>query len=829
VAAYLLGLILLGNTSASAAGTAKLSGMVFTIGSDKLQVAWPNARLTLKNQQTQVAVSTVSDEIGQYSFLGLEPGDYELTVALSGFETVVRGVKLDPKADVRVDIELRPMKVTEKVVVQAEAPGVDVTSTDTSSPVLTAQTLKSIPLLNQAFQDALPLVPGVVRGPDGLINMKGGRANQSSTLVNSASAADPVTGQEAITLPLEAVESVKVSSNPFSAEYGQFSSGVVEVSTRSGTDEWKFLISDILPRFRRRSGHWVGLESFTPRLTIAGPIVKGKFYLFQALNYRYVRTRVPALPDLRNDQQFEAFDSRTQFDWNITPNNRFTGGVSYNPQNLKYVAMNTFNAQDVSPGEQRRGYFINLKDRAIFASGGFLESNFSIKRFDVRVYPAQVPVGNINPALFLYPEQNTGGYFHRANRNSHLYQWAQVYHLHPVSAAGTHLLAFGYAYSRADYGSAEQNNNVVIQREDHTTAQLIQFAPLAFLSTAQNKFSFFIQDKWQLQPRLTMDYGVRLDHDGLSTDAANVAPRVGFVYALTKDNKTAVRSGVGLFYDKIPLNVATFLQYPAETITQFDATGLTIVQGPLTFVHNITTPTGQLHVPYSLGWDFQIDRELARGLIFRFGYEQRETHRDFIIDPAQSATAATLNLLNNGRQSYREFQWTLRWNPVERTRLFFSYVRSRARGDLNTYDQFFGTLPNPVIRQNQFGPLAFDVPNRFLFWGTIGLPWKLEYAPILEVRQGFPFSKVDENLNFIGARNEAGRFPFFYTWDFLIQRPWKVPFHHKVYTVHAGIRIYNVTGHDNPRDVQQNITSPFFAHTFNAFGRQYRARVEIDF
>ncbi len=447
----------------------------------------------------------------------------------------------------------------------------------------------------------------------------------------------------------------------------------------------------------------------------------------------------------------------------------------------------------------------------------------------MRVFPAQVPVGIPNPTLFLYPEQNAGGYFHREGRNSHLYQWAQIYHFHPVSAAGTHLIQLGYAYSQSDYSGTEQNCNVVIQREDHTTAQTIQFSGPAALSAVRNEFSFFYQDKWQLHSRFTLDYGVRFDHNGLSKDGANIAPRIGFVYALTKDNKTAVRGGVGLFYDKIPLNVATFLQYPAEIITQFDANGLNIVQGPLTFVHSVATPSGQLHVPYSLGWNFQLDREITYGLIFRFGYEQRETHRDFIVDPVQTSTSASLNLLNNGRQSYREFQWTLRWNPVERTRLFFSYVRARARGDLNSYDQFFGTLPNPVIRQNQFGPLAFDVPNRFLFWGTIGLPWKLEYSPVLELRQGFPFSKVDENLNFIGLRNEAGRFPFFYTWDFLLQRPWKVVFRHKTYTVHAGLRIFNVTGHDNPRDVQQNITSPLFGNTFNAFGRQYRARVEIDF
>ncbi len=826
---FLASSLLLSGALAHAAGTAGLSGMVYTLTSDNVQLVWANARVTLEDRQTHVSVSTVSDELGHYSFLGLEAGDYELTVALAGFETVTRQVKLDAKADVRADIELRPAKVTEKVVVKSEAPGVDVATTETAGPTLGTNTLKSIPLVNEQFQDALPLLPGVVRGPDSLINIKGGRTNQGSTLVNSTSASDPVTGQEAISLPLEAVESVKVLSNPFSAEYGKFASGIVEVATRSGTDEWKFLITDLFPRLRYRSGHFVGLESVTPRMTFAGPLQKGKLYMFQSFQYKFVRTRVPSLPNLQNDQQLETFNSYTQFDWNITANNRFTGSFTFSPQNRRFVNMNTFNPEDVSPGEQQRGYFIVLKDRAIFAGGGFLESSFSLKRFDVRVFPAEVPPGVPNPDLILLPEQNSGGYYRRENRRSHLYQWSQVYHFHPISAAGTHLFELGYSFVRADYNGTLQNADVIVRREDQSTSQIIHFANLGNLKTAQNQLSFFYQDKWQLLPRFTVDYGIRLDHDSLSKDAADVAPRVGFVYALTRDNKTAVRGGVGVFYDKIPLNVSTFSQYPAETVTRFDATGLNIVDGPVTFVHTVATPDARLHVPYSLGWDFQLDREIVHGLLFRFGYEERQTHRDFILNPVETPASASLNLLNGGRQSYREFQWTLRWDPNERSHMFFSYVRSRAQGDLNTFDQYFGTYPNSILRPNQFGPLAYDVPNRFLFWGTIGLPWKLEYAPLLELRQGFPFSKWDGDLNFVGPRNQAGRFPFFYAWDFLIQRPWKIPVHHKTYTVYTGMRIFNVTAHDNPRDVQQNITSPLFGHTFNAFGRQYRARIEIDF
>ena len=83
----------------------------------------------------------------------------------------------------------------------------------------------------------------------------------------------------------------------------------------------------------------------------------------------------------------------------------------------------------------------------------------------------------------------------------------------------------------------------------------------------------FAQDSWQVHPRLTLDLGLRLDHDSLSAEPANVAPRIGFVFAPTHDGRTALRGGFGVFFDKIPLNVAIFKRFPAQTITNYAANG----------------------------------------------------------------------------------------------------------------------------------------------------------------------------------------------------------------------------------------------------------------
>src|SRR4029077_11666485 len=136
--------------------------------------------------------------------------------------------------------------------------------------------LQPLPLPNEQLLDALPLVPGVIRGPDGQIAMNGARPSQRGMTVNSANVTDPVTGAFAINLPIEAVESARVLTNPYAAEDGKFIGGVTAVETRSGTDKFNFEAQSFFPRFARRGGKWSGIEAFTPRFAFSGPIKKGK-------------------------------------------------------------------------------------------------------------------------------------------------------------------------------------------------------------------------------------------------------------------------------------------------------------------------------------------------------------------------------------------------------------------------------------------------------------------------------------------------------------------------------------------------------------------------
>jgi outer membrane receptor protein involved in Fe transport len=658
--------------AAQAGRGAAVHGTVTTLSAEGAPAYLAGARVSLRCEKVaENAGTATTDETGRFSFANLVPDKCTATASAQGFRTETKNVEVLENSTAEISFQLSLAPVSESVTVSGEAPEIDVTSTSAAAPAITQKTLESAPLVIELFQDALPLLPGVLRGPDGLIEIKGTRPTQSATLVNSVSAIDPVTGQAAISLPLEAVESLKVLPSPYSAEYGRFAGAVTEVATRSGTDKWEVLFTDFVPRLRRREGSFVGLESITPRLTFAGPLEKGKLFLFQSFDYRFVRVEVPSLPALKNDQVFETFDSHTQFDWDLSDRHHLTGTLSLYPQNLSFVNLNTFNPLPVTPDFRQRGYLLSLNERAIFGER-LLESSFSFKRYDVHVFPSS----GLGGALELFPEQNSGNWYGQQDRNSSLYQWSQVYHFGRVQEHGAHLISVGYSYEHSSYDGDVANQPVVVLREDSTLSQRIGFTGPAGLGAHKNAFTLFVQDHWSPAPRFTLDLGLRSDHDSLSRDALNVAPRLGFVAAPTRDQKTAIRGGVGLFYDKIPLNVATFSQYPAEIVTEFDPLGLTALGAPATFVHRLADSAG-VHVPYSLAWSFQVDREVGRGFMFRFGYEERRTHWDFFVDPVErtSLPLGELLLRNTGRQSYREFQGTVRWHGSERTTLYASYVR----------------------------------------------------------------------------------------------------------------------------------------------------------
>jgi len=787
--------------------SATIRGTVFVRDSAGKQSAVAGVTVRLVGSTSR---ETQTGENGEYELAAVPYGTYTLEAESSGFNAV-ETISVESN-DLRPDIELKPDAVRTSVVVTA-----DQSESKAAAPneTISDKTLRDAPSVDERFESSLPLIPGVVRGPDGHVNLKGARSTQSGALVNSANVTDPVTGSPAINLPVDVVSSVQVISNPYDPKYGRFTGAVSSVETKiSNYEGFHFSFQNFVPRLRDRDDSIRGIGAATPRMTFTGPLLKDKIAITQSFEYRFVETPVNSLPPFQRDTKLESFDSYTQLDLTISSKQTASASLAFYPQRLNYLGLNTFNTQESTPDFHQHGYQLNAQDSYLIGSG-LLTSQVSYKRFN-----ADVTAQSDDPYRILL-ETTDGGFFNRQERRTSRLGWQENYHFAPWKVAGSHHFDVGLSYEHSSYDGRQTFLPVELDGISNLPVERIAFTPPTSFQVSQNETAWFAGDQWTIKARLTLDIGVRFDYDTI-TASTHVAPRAGFLLALTNDGKTLLKGGAGLFYDRVPLMAASFVDLPDRTVTLLGLNGEATSSVPYS-----NQVAARLRNPRSTSWSLELDRQVFSALTLRVAYEQRNTSNELIVSPIVQGTTGVLELANSGFDSYREFQVTARFKTKEHL-LNVSYVRSRAYGDLNDLNQFFGNLAQPVIQPDARGRLSFDAPNRFLFWGSIAAPWKLTVVPVYDLHTGFPYSVEDEYRAFVGPRN-VDRFPIFSSFDMQVSRRILLPFHGKRIPARVGAGAFNLFNHFDPRDVQNNLASARFGGFFNSSWREYRGKFVLEF
>jgi len=767
----------------------------------------PGTKLSLVGP---VHLQTESDLEGKFAFDAVTPGSYTITADAPGL-AATQEIEVRAGSVSKLELEVKLQAVTESTTVTASTEQVD---TKESSGITTVgeSMVEHMPNRDERFEDLLPLVPGVVRGPSGRINMKGARSSENGSLLNSADVTDPATGESAINIPIDVVSSVQVLSTPYDPEYGKFTGAVSNVETRPGDfNKFRMSAQNLLPRLRRLDGAIMGIAAVSPRFTFSGPIVKNRVAFTESVEYRYERDPVFSLPTLQRDTKSEKFDSYTQLDVNISKHQTATASFAVFPQKFEYYGLNTFTPQESTPDLHERGYQAYLQHRYFTDSGDLLTSQITYRSFGADLFPRS------DAPYQLLIETTEGGFFNRQHRDTSRTEWEEIFRSHPHHFFGIHQFDAGAEFSHSSYDGRQSFSPAEIVGLTGYPLERIQFGADSTFQTDKNETAWFVGDKWTVTNRLTLDLGLRFDRDSL-TDAVNTAPRAGFVLALTKDNRTLLKGGAGFFYDRVPLNIPTFVDLPSRTVAMLDPTGQ--VLSSTTYANVIS---GGLRNPRSEVWNLEVDRQVTSNLLLRVGYQQRNTVRTYFVNPLESA--GVLSLSSRGSNSYKEFQVMGRYQ-VHHSTLNASYTRSKAYGDLNDFNQFFGNDPVAVIQPNQRGRLPFDAPNRFLAWAEIAAPWKLTFSPVLDVHTGFPYSTINQYREFVGPRSEL-RFPRFVSTDLQVLRQIRLPFKEKHAKV--GFGVFNLFNRANYRDVQNNLDSPRFGEFFNGTARTFHGKFVLEF
>ena len=272
----------------------------------------PGATVVLTNTATNDRREGVSGSDGEYRFVNLVPGTYRLEVELTGFQRHVRdGIAVNVQSSPRIDVSLQLGSLTETVLVSGEAP---VLQTEDASVGLVVQSraVQEMPLNGRNILNLIALAPSVVPqgGSEGSITGKnvfaggnfqigGGTANQSASYFDGVPVQDTAYGNIVVLTPSpESVAEFRVQTNNSSAEFGRFVGGVVNIASRSGTNQYHGSLFEYHRNKALNSNTYFGKAAGLDKPpfvqnnfggSMGGPVMRDKLFFFG--NYEGYRNR----------------------------------------------------------------------------------------------------------------------------------------------------------------------------------------------------------------------------------------------------------------------------------------------------------------------------------------------------------------------------------------------------------------------------------------------------------------------------------------------------------------------------------------------------------
>lgn len=307
--AFMLAFLSVLPVAASAQIAAQLQGRIL----DRSGAAIPNAQIQLTQSATGLRQSTLSTSTGDYVFINLVPGSYSLAISAAGFRPLTRtGITVITGQTVTADLTLTLGADQQTVTVNDDLPLLQSATsniqTNIAHPIVVA-----MPLNTRNFVQLTTLAPGIELPPGTLLpRINGGRPRTNEYLYDGISALQPEPGQVAFFPILDGIQEVTIEANNVPAEFGRFNGGVVNVSTRSGTNAFHGSLFEFFRNENLNARNYFSTTGRKPEYrrnlyggTLGLPILRNRLFFFG--DYQGVRqligvTRISTIPTLNERQ-----------------------------------------------------------------------------------------------------------------------------------------------------------------------------------------------------------------------------------------------------------------------------------------------------------------------------------------------------------------------------------------------------------------------------------------------------------------------------------------------------------------------------------------------
>jgi Carboxypeptidase regulatory-like domain/TonB dependent receptor len=629
-----------------------------------------SASVVVTNLDTGQSLTAASDGEGRYRFAYLPVGPYRLRAEHAGFAAFDKELVLTLGQAADLTIRLSVAGIEESVNVD-EGAGVLEVSRAQLSETIHPREVDGLPLNGRNYLDLALLVPGASRTNTGSVqrfaetsavagtglSFAGQRNLNNGFIVDGLSANDDAANLAGASFSQEVVREFQVVTSGGIAEFGRASAGVVNVVTKSGTNDFRGRVYGFLRdrKLDARNPLAPHKEPFTQAqygVTLGGPVRADRAFFFSnfeqtRLTNAAVVTITPtaaAAVNARLDRigyagarlstgvvpaGFDATNFLLRFDHGLSQSNQLT--ARYNLYDIS--ALNARNVGGLNA--LSRGTALVDRDQTLALSlvttpgrGALNEARFQFtrSRLGAPVNDDDGPAVNISGVASFgvatfSPTWRDADVFEAldnltAQRGAHSYKFGVDY-LHnalriefPGATRGVYTFTSLTNFLAGGYGSFQQAFGEPSQTISNPNAGL------------------YAQDEWRPRPGLTVNYGLRYDAqvlpDPLRTDADNFAPRLGVAYA-PGDSRTVLRAGFGLYFDRVPLRaVSNALQRDGSKylVVQLAPSDLGAPQFPdilpslptlLPTRPNVTRIDPVISSGYSEQFNLQLERELPGG------------------------------------------------------------------------------------------------------------------------------------------------------------------------------------------------------------------------
>ena len=763
----------------------------------------PGATVTLTSaaKKSQVAQSK-SD--GTYTFRGVAPGTYSLTVTSEGFNTFVKlGVKIDAATNLTLDAKLAILDLTQQTTVTTDATTVGVDpENNASSTTISGAALDALSDDPDELQSELTALAGPAAGPNG-----------------GQIYIDGFTGG---TLPPKSsIREIRINQNPFSAQYDQLGYGRIEVFTKPGTDKYH---GSTNVQFNNKA-----LNTSTPFLgpannqpdyhtifamgNLTGPVREGMSFTVSG-SYRDIAnnniinptaifsaspssTTVCAPGTLSCSSNPYPENARAvpapQTRWDISPRldialggkNTLTARYQYNTtsatNNGSGISLPATGAV-TSNSEQS----IQISDTQLVSNRVINETRFEYERTKSNSSPLSTgPSLNVQG---IFTAGGSGGGSINATTGDHV----EIQNYTSIALAKNFLRlggrlrtsgesissnggsngTFVYSYLLdpcSDPTIATENKPAACGGKASTTPCLIAAVSSyqcgvasQFNVTAINKLTvgaretdvgFYAEDDWKARPNLTVSYGVRLEAQNSISSSHDIAPRISIAYGIPRSSgttTTVIRAGFGIFYNRFTLaNIMNTEQNNGtnQINSVFAFPGTTCqptTTGPGTGCPTAAGPTGLVSI-YSQGAGLRSAAIMQSAVTV-----EQQVGRHASVSVTYLNARGTHQFLTRAFPSAATKQLDFQYQSggVFRQNQINTNINVRAPRGVTLFGFYAASwansnvsnITNPYDPRVDYGRAAFAVQNRLAIGGNIPLPFRISASPLIFANSGSPYN-----------------------------------------------------------------------------------------